>query len=243
MSEENKNLTNESGENNAPENNNSKKKKAIIIGAVIVAVAVIIAVVACVSSGKKENESTPAGEGVSEIIVISPNGEGGNANGTDNANQSNGEAGGSSSQGTGSQGGNSQGGSSSQSGGSQGGNSQGGNTQGGAGSSNEQTTPSETTTIPKNRYIYINVLMPENNRTTDKLEFFINGESIGTQDVSVDGELHNFQTPDKYEGDVTIEVKLLRYGTSATGTVADGSDTVEIRLPLNRAEENLGDNF
>ena len=90
MSEENKNLTNESGENNAPENNNSKKKKAIIIGAVIVAVAVIIAVVACVSSGKKENESTPAGEGVSEIIVISPNGEGGNANGTDNANQSNG---------------------------------------------------------------------------------------------------------------------------------------------------------
>ena len=32
MSEENKNLTNESGESNAPENNNSKKKKAIIIG-------------------------------------------------------------------------------------------------------------------------------------------------------------------------------------------------------------------
>lgn len=233
MSEENKNLTNSSGENNAPENNNSKKKKAIIIGAVIVAVAVIIAVVACVSSGKKENESTPAGEGVSEIIVISPNGEGGNANGTDNANQSNGEAGGSSSQGTGSQGGNSQGGSSSQSGGSQ----------GGAGSSNEQTTPGETTTIPKSRYIYINVLMPENNRTTDKLEFFINGESIGTQDVDVDGELHGFQTPDKYEGDVTVEVKILRYGTSATGTVADGSDTVEIRLPLNRAEENLGDDF
>lgn len=238
MSEENKNLTNSSGENNAPENNNFKKKKAIIIGAVIVAVAVIIAVVACVSSGKKENESTPAGEGVSEIIVISPNGEGGNANGTDNANQSNGEAGGSSSQGTGSQGGNSQGGSSSQSGGSQ-----GGNSQGGAGSSNEQTTPGETTTIPKSRYIYINVLMPENNRTTDKLEFFINGESIGTQDVDVDGELHGFQTPDKYEGDVTIEVKILRYGTFATGTVADGSDTVEIRLPLNRAEENLGDNF
>lgn len=238
MSEENKNLTNESGESNAPENNNSKKKKAIIIGAVIVAVAVIIAVVACVSSGKKENESTPAGEGVSEIIVISPNGEGGNANGTDNANQSNGEAGGSSSQGTGSQGGNSQGGSSSQSGGSQ-----GGNSQGGAGSSNEQTTPGETTTVAKNRYIYINVLMPENNRTTDKLEFFINGESIGTQDVDVDGELHGFQTPDKYEGDVTVEVKILRYGTSATGTVADGSDTVEIRLPLNRAEENLGDNF
>lgn len=238
MSEENKNLTNSSGENNAPENNNSKKKKAIIIGAVIVAVAVIIAVVACVSSGKKENESTPAGEGVSEIIVISPNGEGGNANGTDNANQSNGEAGGSSSQGNGSQGGNSQGGSSSQSGGSQ-----GGNLQGGAGSSNEQTTPGETTTIPKSRYIYINVLMPENNRTTDKLEFFINGESIGTQDVDVDGELHGFQTPDKYEGDVTVEVKILRYGTSATGTVADGSDTVEIRLPLNRAEENLGDNF
>lgn len=233
MSEENKNLTNESGESNAPENNNSKKKKAIIIGAVIVAVAVIIAVVACVSSGKKENESTPADEGVSEIIVISPNGEGGNANGTDNANQSNGEAGGSSSQG-----GNSQGGSSSQSGGSQ-----GGNSQGGAGSSNEQTTPGETTTIPKSRYIYINVLMPENNRTTDKLEFFINGESIGTQDVDVDGELHGFQTPDKYEGDVTVEVKILRYGTSATGTVADGSDTVEIRLPLNRAEENLGDNF
>lgn len=243
MSEENKNLTNESGESNAPENNNSKKKKAIIIGAVIVAVAVIIAVVACVSSGKKENESTPAGEGVSEIIVISPNGEGGNANGTDNANQSNGEAGGSSSQGTGSQGGNSQGGSSSQSGGSQDGNSQGGNSQGGAGSSNEQTTPGETTTVAKNRYIYINVLMPENNRTTDKLEFFINGESIGTQDVDVDGELHGFQTPDKYEGDVTVEVKILRYGTSATGTVADGSDTVEIRLPLNRAEENLGDNF
>lgn len=238
MSEENKNLTNESGENNAPENNNSKKKKAIIIGAVIVAVAVIIAVVACVSSGKKENESTPAGEGVSEIIVISPNGEGGNANGTDNANQSNGEAGGSSSQGTGSQGGNSQGGSSSQSGGSQ-----GGNSQGGAGSSNEQEAPGETTTIPKNRIIYINVLMPENNRTTDKLEFFINGESIGTQDVDVDGELHGFQTPDKYEGDVTVEVKILRYGTSATGTVADGSDTVEIRLPLNRAEENLGDDF
>lgn len=243
MSEENKNLTNESGESNAPENNNSKKKKAIIIGAVIVAVAVIIAVVACVSSGKKENESTPADEGVSEIIVISPNGEGGNANGTDNANQSNGEAGGSSSQGTGSQGGNSQGGSSSQSGGSQDGNSQGGNSQGGAGSSNEQTTPGETTTVAKNRYIYINVLMPENNRTTDKLEFFINGESIGTQDVDVDGELHGFQTPDKYEGDVTVEVKILRYGTSATGTVADGSDTVEIRLPLNRAEENLGDNF
>lgn len=233
MSEENKNLTNESGENNAPENNNSKKKKAIIIGAVIVAVAVIIAVVACVSSGEKENESTPADEGVSEIIVISPNGEGGNANGTDNANQSNGEAGGSSSQSGGSQGG-----SSSQSGGSQ-----GGNSQGGAGSSNEQTTPGETTTIPKSRYIYINVLMPENNRTTDKLEFFINGESIGTQDVDVDGELHGFQTPDKYEGDVTVEVKILRYGTSATGTVADGSDTVEIRLPLNRAEENLGDNF
>lgn len=238
MSEENKNLTNESGENNAPENNNSKKKKAIIIGAVIAAVAVIIAVVACVSSGKKENESTPADEGVSEIIVISPNGEGGNANGTDNANQSNGEAGGSSSQGNGSQGGNSQGGSSPQSGGSQ-----GGNSQGGAGSSNEQTTPGETTTIPKSRYIYINVLMPENNRTTDKLEFFINGESIGTQEVSVDGELHGFQTPDKYEGAVTVEVKLLRYGTSATGTVADGSDAVEIRLPLNRAEENLGDNF
>lgn len=238
MSEENKNLTNESGENNAPENNNSKKKKAIIIGAVIVAVAVIIAVVACVSSGEKENESTPADEGVSEIIVISPNGEGGNANGTDNANQSNGEAGGSSSQGTGSQGGNSQGGSSSQLVGSQ-----GANTQGGAGSSNEQTTPGETTTIPKSRYIYINVLMPENNRTTDKLEFFINGESIGTQDVDVDGELHSFQTPDKYEGDVTVEVKILRYGTSATGTVAEGSDTVEIRLPLNRAEENLGDDF
>lgn len=238
MSEENKNLTNESGENNAPENNNSKKKKAIIIGAVIVAVAVIIAVVACVSSGEKENESTPADEGVSEIIVISPNGEGGNANGTDNANQSNGEAGGSSSQGTGSQGGSSQGGSSSQPGGSQ-----NGNSQNGAGSSNEQETPGETTTIPKNRIIYINVLMPENNRTTDKLEFFINGESIGTQDVDVDGELHGFQTPDKYEGDVTVEVKILRYGTSATGTVADGSDTVEIRLPLNRAEENLGDNF
>ncbi|MCI6244873.1 MAG: hypothetical protein MR619_03145 [Eubacterium sp.] len=238
MSEENKNLTNESGENNAPENNNSKKKKAIIIGAVIVAIAVIIAVVACVSSGKKENESTPADEGVSEIIVISPNGEGGNANGTDNANQSNGEAGGSSSQGTASQGGNSQGGSSSQGNGSQ-----GGNSQAGAGSSNEQTTPGETTTIPKSRYIYINVLVPENNRTTDKLEFFINGESIGTQDVDVDGELHGFQTPDKYEGDVTVEVKILRYGTSATGTVADGSDTVEIRLPLNRAEENLGDNF
>lgn len=235
---ENKNLINESGENNAPENNNSKKKKAIIIGAVIVAVAVIIAVVACVSSGEKENESTPADEGVSEIIVISPNGEGGNASGSDNANQSGGEAGGSSSQGNGSQGGNSQGGSSSQSGGSQ-----GGNSQGGAGSSNEQTTPGETTTIPKSRYIYINVLMPENNRTTDKLEFFINGESIGTQDVDVDGELHGFQTPDKYEGDVTVEVKILRYGTSATGTVADGSDTVEIRLPLNRAEENLGDNF
>lgn len=233
MSEENKNLINESGESSAPENNNSKKKKAIIIGAVIVAVAVIIAVVACVSSGEKENESTPADEGVSEIIVISPNGEGGNANGTDNANQSNGEAGGSSSQSGGSQGG-----SSSQSGGSQ-----GGNSQGGAGSSNEQTTPGETTTIPKSRYIYINVLMPENNRTTDKLEFFINGESIGTQDVDVDGELHGFQTPDKYEGDVTVEVKILRYGTSATGTVADGSDTVEIRLPLNRAEENLGDNF
>lgn len=238
MSEENKNLTNESGESNAPENNNSKKKKAIIIGAVIVAVAVIIAVVACVSSGSKENEGTTANEGVSEIIEITPNGEGGNANGTDNANQSNGEAGGSSSQGTGSQGGNSQGGSSSQSGGSQ-----GGNSQGGAGSSNEQTTPGETTTVAKNRYIYINVLMPENNRTTDKLEFFINGESIGTQDVDVDGELHGFQTPDKYEGDVTVEVKILRYGTSATGTVADGSDTVEIRLPLNRAEENLGDNF
>lgn len=238
MSEENKNLTNSSGENNAPENNNSKKKKAIIIGAVIVAVAVIIAVVACVSSGKKENESTPAGEGVSEIIVISPNGEGGNANGTDNANQSNGEAGGSSSQGTGSQGGNSQGGSSSQSGGSQ-----GGNSQGGAGSSNEQTTPGETTTVAKNRYIYINVLMPENNRTTDKLEFFINGESIGTQDVDVDGELHTYRTPDKYEGDVTVEVKILRYGTFESGTVAEGSDTVEIRLPLNRAEENLGDNF
>lgn len=240
---ENKNLTNESGENNAPENNNSKKKKAIIIGAVIVAVAVIIAVVACVSSGKKENESTPAGEGVSEIIVISPNGEGGNANGTDNANQSNGEAGGSSSQGTGSQGGNSQGGNSQGGSSSQSGGSQGGNSQGGAGSSNEQTTPGETTTVAKNRYIYINVLMPENNRTTDKLEFFINGESIGTQDVDVDGALHSFQTPDKYEGDVTIEVKILRYGTSATGTVADGSDTVEIRLPLNRAEENLGDNF
>lgn len=238
MSEENKNLTNESGENNAPENNNSKKKKAIIIGAVIVAVAVIIAVVACVSSGEKENESTPAGEGVSEIIVISPNGEGGNANGTDNANQSNGEAGGSSSQGNGSQGGNSQGGSSSQSGGSQ-----GGNSQGGAGSSNEQTTPGETTTVAKNRYIYINVLMPENNRTTDKLEFFINGESIGTQDVDVDGELHTYRTPDKYEGDVTVEVKILRYGTFESGTVAEGSDTVEIRLPLNRAEENLGDNF
>lgn len=238
MSEENKNLTNSSGENNAPENNNSKKKKAIIIGAVIVAVAVIIAVVACVSSGKKENESTPADEGVSEIIVISPNGEGGNANGTDNANQSNGEAGGSSSQGTGSQGGNSQGGSSSQSGGSQ-----GGNSQGGAGSSNEQTTPGETTTIPKSRYIYINVLMPENNRTTDKIEFIVNGKSIGSTDVTVDGEMQHFKTPDEYEGDVTVEVKILRYGTSATGTVADGSDTVEIRLPLNRAEENLGDNF
>ena len=223
MSEENKNLTNESGENNAPENNNSKKKKAIIIGAVIVAVAVIIAVVACVSSGKKENESTPAGEGVSEIIVISPNGEGGNANGTDNANQSNGEAGGSSSQSGGSQ---------------------GGNSQGGAGSSNEQTTPGETTTVAKNRYIYINVLMPENNRTTDKLEFFINGESIGTiENVPVDGELHTYRTPDKYEGTVTVEAKLLNYVSSAPGTVADGSDTVEIRLPLNRAEENLGDNF
>lgn len=237
MSEENKNLTNESGENNAPENNNSKKKKAIIIGAVIVAVAVIIAVVACVSSGKKENESTPAGEGVSEIIVISPNGEGGNANGTDNANQSNGEAGGSSSQGTGSQGGNSQGGSSSQGG------SQSGNSQNGAGSSNEQEAPGETTTIPKNRIIYINVLMPENKRTTDKIEFIVNGKSIGSTDVTVDGEMQHFKTPDKYEGDVTVEVKILRYGTSATGTVADGSDTVEIRLPLNRAEENLGDNF
>lgn len=238
MSEENKNLTNESGENNAPENNNSKKKKAIIIGAVIVAVAVIIAVVACVSSGEKENESTPADEGVSEIIVISPNGEGGNANGTDNANQSNGEAGGSSSQGTGSQGGNSQGGSSSQSGGSQ-----GGNSQGGAGSSNEQTTPGETTTIPKSRYIYINVLMPENKRTTDKIEFIVNGKSIGSTDVTVDGEMQHFKTPDEYEGDVSVEVKLLNYGTSATGTVAEGSDTVEIRLPLNRAEENLGDDF
>lgn len=239
MSEENKNLTNESGENNAPENNNSKKKKAIIIGAVIVAVAVIIAVVACVSSGRKENEGTTANEGVSEIIEITPNGEGGNASGSDNANQSGGGAGGSSSQSGGSQGGSSQGGSSSQPGGSQ-----NGNSQNGAGSSNEQETPGETTTIPKNRIIYINVLMPENNRTTDKLEFFINGESIGTiENVPVDGELHGFQTPDKYEGDVTVEVKILRYGTSATGTVADGSDTVEIRLPLNRAEENLGDDF
>ena len=52
-----------------------------------------------------------------------------------------------------------------------------------------------------------------------------------------------FKTPDEYEGDVSVEVKLLNYGTSATGTVADGSDTVEIRLPLNRAEENLGDDF
>ena len=86
--------------------------------------------------------------------------------------------------------------------------------------------------------------MPENNRTTDKLEFFINGESIGTiENVPVDGELHTYRTPDKYEGTVTVEAKLLNYVSSAPGTVADGSDTVEIRLPLNRAEENLGDNF
>lgn len=239
MSEENKNLINESGESSAPENNNSKKKKAIIIGAVIVAVAVIIAVVACVSSGSKENEGTTANEGVSEIIEITPNGEGGNASGSDNANQSGGGAGGSSSQSGGSQGG-----SSSQSGGSssQGG-SQNGNSQNGAGSSNEQETPGETTTIPKNRIIYINVLMPENKRTTDKIEFIVNGKSIGSTDVTVDGEMQHFKTPDEYEGDVSVEVKLLNYGTSATGTVAEGSDTVEIRLPLNRAEENLGDDF
>lgn len=233
MSEENKNLTNESGESNAPENNNSKKKKAIIIGAVIVAVAVIIAVVACVSSGSKKNEGTTANEGVSEIIEITPNGEGGNASGSDNANQSGGGAGGSSSES-----GDSQGGSSSQPGGSQ-----NGNSQNGAGSSNEQETPGETTTIPKNRIIYINVLMPENKRTTDKIEFIVNGKSIGSTDVTVDGEMQHFKTPDEYEGDVSVEVKLLNYGTSATGTVAEGSDTVEIRLPLNRAEENLGDDF
>ena len=238
MSEENKNLTNESGESNAPENNNSKKKKAIIIGAVIVAVAVIIAIVACVSSGSKENESTTSNEGVSEIIEITPNGEGGNASGSDNANQSGGGAGGSSSQSGGSQGGSSQGGSSSQPGGSQ-----SGNSQNGAGSSNEQEAPGETTTIPKNRIIYINVLMPENKRTTDKIEFIVNGKSIGSTEVTVDGEMQHFKTPDEYEGDVSVEVKLLNYGTSATGTVAEGSDTVEIRLPLNRAEENLGDDF
>ena len=233
MSEENKNLTNESGESSAPENNNSKKKKAIIIGAVIVAVAVIIAIVACVSSGSKENESTTANEGVSEIIEITPNGEGGNASGSDNANQSGGGAGGSSSQSGGSQGGSS----------SQPGGSQSGNSQNGAGSSNEQETPGETTTIPKNRIIYINVLMPENKRTTDKIEFIVNGKSIGSTEVTVDGEMQHFKTPDEYEGDVSVEVKLLNYGTSATGTVAEGSDTVEIRLPLNRAEENLGDDF
>ena len=238
MSEENKNLTNSSGENNAPENNNSKKKKAIIIGAVIVAVAVIIAVVACASSGSKKNEGTTANEGESEIIEITPNGEGGNASGSDNANQSGGGAGGSSSQSGGSQGGSWQGGSSSQSGGSQ-----SGNSQNGAGSSNEQEAPGETTTIPKNRIIYINVLMPENKRTTDKIEFIVNGKSIGSTDVTVDGEMQHFKTPDEYEGDVSVEVKLLNYGTSATGTVAEGSDTVEIRLPLNRAEENLGDDF
>ena len=238
MSEENKNLINESGESSAPENNNSKKKKAIIIGAVIVAVAVIIAVVACVSSGSKKNEGTTANEGVSEIIEITPNGEGGNASGSDNANQSGGGAGGSSSQSGGSQGGSSQGGSSSQPGGSQ-----SGNSQNGAGSSNEQEAPGETTTIPKNRIIYINVLMPENKRTTDKIEFIVNGKSIGSTEVTVDGEMQHFKTPDEYEGDVSVEVKLLNYGTSATGTVAEGSDTVEIRLPLNRAEENLGDDF
>lgn len=238
MSEENKNLINESGESNAPENNNSKKKKAIIIGAVIVAAAVIIAVVVCVSSGSKKNEGTTANEGVSEIIEITPNGEGGNASSSDNANQSGGGAGGSSSQSGGSQGGSSQGGSSSQSGGSQ-----SGNSQNGAGSSNEQETPGETTTIPKNRIVYINVLMPENKRTTDKIEFIVNGKSIGSTDVTVDGEMQHFKTPDEYEGDVSVEVKLLNYGTSATGTVAEGSDTVEIRLPLNRAEENLGDDF
>ena len=228
MSEENKNLPNEEAAENmsAPKKKISKKAKAAIIAVAAVAVAAIVILIGFGIGGDADRKGTGEETAYGETTTLLPGIENGVVVNPDDQNNA---SGGASSGGSGS-GGSSQNGNSSGS---------GAGTQGGS----ENQPPEETTTVPDNRYITVYVVMPENSRTTDTLEAFVNGESIGTIDVNVDGNAFQFTTPEKYEGDVTVEVKLQNYGTSVSGTAYEGTDSVELRLPLNRAEENLGNDF
>lgn len=238
MSEEKKDLLNEETADNAPatENKMSKKTKAVIIAVAAIAVVVIVILIGFGIGGDADKnvgeETASSGEtttllpGIENGVVVDLNGQNGASSG--------GASGGNSSSGSGSGSGSS----------SQNGSSSGSGSQSQGGSSGETPTQGEATTVPENRNITVYVVMPENNRTTDTLEIYINGEKIDeTFEVNVDGSTYRYTTPEKYKGDVTFEARLLNYGTSVSSIAYEGTDSVELRLPLNRAEENLGDDF
>ena len=101
-------------------------------------------------------------------------------------------------------------------------------------------TTEKTTKKPKSRYAYITVQLPIGNSSNDILEILIDGKTVATQEVRVDGSSVTIATEEKYKGNIEVVAKLENYGTSANGTILAGDNSKTLVIPLNGLEEGFG---
>ncbi len=246
----------EENTNNVNENSSekAKRKKIVIIIAAIAVIAIIAAAVLFALTRKSDNGyvDTPIvteivtdaqgepvtddqGEVVTRVVTTAKNnsansGSGNNKqSGNSAGNQNSGS--GSSSQGSGS-------GNDNQ------GNSAGDNQGSGSGNNNQSEGNVNPPIDPpqpdvsKPRKIKITVVLPAGKE--DTLEISINGKRVISESVKLDLNSERYFETEEYTGDVTVEVKLVSYGSQYKTTVPAGSDSVKISMPLNQVEEQEG---
>lgn len=114
----------------------------------------------------------------------------------------------------------------------------------GSGSDSQQTTEKLEDKKPKNRKITVTAVLPQGCGLDDVMEIWINGEKdseIVVGDYLEGNSTVVAATSESYKDDVSVELVLRNYKTSASGTVLNNHEDIKLNFPLNKVEDFTGE--
>lgn len=102
-----------------------------------------------------------------------------------------------------------------------------------------ESTAAPTTVKNKKRSITFNITLPQANGVKDTLEILINNEIVSAQEVYLKGNTITFVTEKQYEGEIVAVARLTSYGAFQSAIVKANENEKNIKLPLNKTEDNV----
>ncbi|MBQ7740974.1 MAG: fibronectin type III domain-containing protein [Eubacterium sp.] len=92
----------------------------------------------------------------------------------------------------------------------------------------------------KSRSVKINVVVPAKGANTDTLEFYINDSLVNTQNIALDGGTYSYTSSQKYEGSVSVKIKLVNENYEESKTINANNKSVDFRIESDAIDNQSG---